>query len=128
MKVFRVNVSGNSYEVEVEEITGGSTPAQQAPVSITPVVPKPVQAPKAKSASPTPAKAGSSRVKAPMPGTMLSISVEEGESVKGGQVLCMLEAMKMENEITAVGDATIQSIEVKVGDQIGAGDIIFVLG
>ena len=127
MKIFRVNVSGNSYEVEVEQIKSGGTAAPQAPASVAPVTPKPVQAPRAESASPAPVKKSTGTVKAPMPGTMLSISVEEGESVKSGQVLCMLEAMKMENEIRAVDDATIQSIEAKVGDQIGAGETIFVL-
>lgn len=130
MRTFRVNLSGQSYEVEVEEVKGGVAPAAQAaPTPAAAVAPKPAQA---RAAAPTGANArkgsGTGAVKAPMPGTLLSFSVEEGESVKAGQVLCMLEAMKMENEISAVADAVIQSIEVKVGDQIAAGETIFVLG
>jgi|SRR5665648_349371 len=128
MRTFRVKVNGNSYEVEVEEIKGGAAPAPPSTASVAPVAPEPMQPHKAAPAAAAPARTGSGTVKAPMPGTVLSIGVEEGDSVERGQVLCVLEAMKMENEITAVGDAVIQSVEVKVGDQIGAGETIFILG
>jgi len=126
MRKFRVSVDGNSYEVEVDEIRDGAEPA---PRSIPPVA-APVARPAQKRAAVPAAKPGrtaTGTVKAPMPGTILSISVEAGDAVAGGQVLCMLEAMKMENEVRAVADGVIESVEITTGDQISAGQIMFVL-
>ena len=74
-----------------------------------------------------PAAAGSVTMAAPMPGTILDIKVDVGAAVKSGQVLCILEAMKMENEIMAPGDGTVASIHVNKGASVNAGDIIMSL-
>lgn len=126
VKSFVVKVNGNSYEVEVEERRGGAAPAARTAAPVTAAAPK--VAPAAPKKAPAATKKGTGTVKAPMPGTILSISVEEGDTVTRGQVLCMLEAMKMENEVRAIGDAVIQSVEVKVGDQLSAGQTMFILG
>lgn len=127
VKSFVVKVNGNSYEVEVEERRGGAAPSVRTAAPVAATTPKAAPAGKPKSAAPA-KSAGKGTVKAPMPGTILSISVEEGDSVVRGQVLCMLEAMKMENEVRAIGEAVIQSIEVKVGDQLSSGQTMFILG
>ena len=97
MRRFNVTVNGVSYDVVVEEVGGASAPAAQAPVAA------PVQAP---AAAPAPkaavqGNAGSVAVKAPMPGTILNLNASVGQAVKKGDVLCVLEAMKMENDICA---------------------------
>ena len=128
MRTFRVSVSGNDYEVEVEEIKSGAAPAPRTSAPAVPVAPTPAQVKKdAPVAATAPARGGTGTVKAPMPGTILSISVENGDPVTRGQVLCMLEAMKMENEVRAVADGVIASVEIKTGDQISAGQTMFVL-
>jgi biotin carboxyl carrier protein len=131
MRKFMINVNGKGYEVEVEEIRDG--------VSAAPVAaPKPAAAPAAPKAAPAPAAApapkaapavpaGASTINAPMPGTILSISVKAGDVVKKGQVLCILEAMKMENEIMAGGDATIASVNISQGDSVNTGQVLFAL-
>src|SRR5690554_6101078 len=101
MKKFLIKVNGNQYEVEVEEIKGG-TVASQPTVTVSSPAPAPAPAPAPKAAAPkksTGGSAGSVKVDAPMPGTILAVNVKPGDSVKKGQVLVILEAMKMENEI-----------------------------
>ena len=114
MRKFMINVNGNSYEVEVEEIKDG--------VSAAPAV---QSAPRA--AAPAAVPAGASTITAPMPGTILSINVKAGDTVKKGQVLCILEAMKMENEIMVGGDGTIASVAVSQGDSVNTGQVLFAL-
>lgn len=134
MRKFRINVNGKAYEVEVEEMKDGvvSAPAAQA----VQAAPAPVAAPKAApAAAPAPAPkaapaavpAGAATVAAPMPGTILSINVKAGDAVKKGQVLCILEAMKMENEIMSGADGTIASVAVSQGDSVNTGQVLFVL-
>ncbi|MHB1393482.1 MAG: biotin/lipoyl-containing protein [Clostridia bacterium] len=133
MRKFMINVNGNSYEVEVEEIKDGVSAApavQAAPRAAAPVpapaVPKATPAPApAPGAAPAAVAAGASTVTAPMPGTILSINVKAGDTVKKGQVLCILEAMKMENEIMAGGDATIASVNITQGDSVNTGQVLF---
>ena len=113
MKKFNITVEGKTYEVEVEEI--GSTAAAVSR-------PTPASAPAA-----APVRAGSNEVSAPMPGTILQIKVTEGQSVKAGDVLCILEAMKMENEIVAPQDGVIAKIHVAKGTKAATGDILISL-
>lgn len=130
MRKFRITVNGTTYEVEVEEIReeGGASPSPAAaPRPATPAqAPKPV-APKAAPKPATPPPAGASTVTAPMPGTILDIKVKEGDSVKAGEVLMILEAMKMENEIMAPADGTVATINVSVGASVNAGDVLLSL-
>jgi biotin carboxyl carrier protein len=130
MKKFRISVNGNSYEVEVEELDGNSTTASPAPVqkSPAPVAKKPKKAaPTKKPQKSTPPVAGGHKVESPMPGTILSINVAEGDSVSNGDVLLVLEAMKMENEITSEVDGTIVSINIENGAAVDAGEVLVVI-
>ncbi len=137
MRKFLVNVSGKSYEVEVEEIKGGvvtpapaAAPAPKAapvPAPAAASAPKAAPAPAAK-AAPAAVPAGAATVVSPMPGTILSVNVKVGETVKKGQVLCILEAMKMENEIMAAADGTVSSIQVNAGESVNTGQVLIVLG
>ena len=118
MRKFIVNVNGNSYEVEVEEVGGVSAPAV-APAAAP--VAAPTAAPKA-----APAPAGGTPVKAPMPGNVLDIKVSNGQAVKKGDVLMILEAMKMENEISAPQDGTVTVVASK-GATVNTGDVLVTL-
>lgn len=121
MKNYTITVNGTAYNVTVEEGTSNA-PASQAPVSA------PVAAPQAAPAKPAaPASAGSVKVDAPMPGNILDIKVSNGASVKAGDVLVILEAMKMENEIVAPQDGTVASVNVNKGDTVEAGQTIITL-
>ena len=111
MRKFNVNVNGNTYVVEVEEVGAGSVAA--APVVTAAPVAAP--APVAK-----PATAGGEAVKAPMPGTVLKLAVADGATVKKGDKIMVLEAMKMENDINAVCDGTV-SFAVRAGDGVETG-------
>lgn len=120
MKNYRVTVNGVAYDVTVEEIAEGSAPVASAPVQTT--------APKA--AAPAPKKpasagtAGANAVKAPMPGNIIKVNVKPGDAVKKGAVLCVLEAMKMENEIMAPADGTIASVEVAAGTTVATDAVL----
>jgi biotin carboxyl carrier protein len=136
MRKFAITVNGNTYEVEVEEIGGApvyaaapvaAPVAAPAPVAAAPAAPKaaaPAAAPKA--AAPAGA-AGANKVNSPMPGTILDVKVSVGQAVKNGQVLCILEAMKMENEIAAPCDGVVASINVTKGATVNTGDLLLSL-
>ena len=117
MKYYNITVNGVAYSVSVEETAAGA-----APVAAAPAAPKAPAAPAAapKAAAPAGA-AGAVTVKAPMPGNILDVKVKAGASVKAGDVLVILEAMKMENEIVAPQDGTVASINVAVGDSVEPG-------
>ena len=118
MRKFIVNVNGIGYEVEVEEVTGNSA---------APAAPKAPAAPAAQKAPTAPA-AGSKPITAPMPGTILSVNVNSGDTVKSGQVLIVLEAMKMENEIMCPCDGKIVSVSVTKGATVESGTLLCVIG
>ena len=120
MKNYRVTVNGVAYDVVVEEVEEGSAP-----------VAAPVSAPAASAPKPQPApagKEGANAVKAPMPGNILKVLVKPGSAFKKGDVLCILEAMKMENEIMAPHDATVVQVVSEVGTKVDTGTPIIVLG
>lgn len=133
MRKFIINVNGKSYDVEVEEVKDGvvSTPSmpsvQAAAPASAPKASAPVAAPKA-AAAPVSVPAGATSIPAPMPGTILSIKVQAGDTVKKGQVLCILEAMKMENEIMSGIDGVISSVAVNTGDSVNTGQLLLVIG
>ena len=121
MKNYRITVNGTAYDVAVEEL--GAT-AASAPVA----APAPAAAPSPKAAAPAASgAAGSVKVAAPMPGKILAIKANNGQAVKKGEVIMILEAMKMENEITAPEDGTVASINVGVGDSVESGDTLATL-
>ena len=117
MKNYTITVNGNVYEVTVEE---GFTGAASAPKAAPAAAPKAAPAPAAAPAAPAGA-AGAVAVTAPMPGKILGVKASAGQAVKRGQVLLILEAMKMENEIVAPQDGTVATINVAVGDSVEPG-------
>lgn len=134
MRKFIINVNGNSYEVEVEEIGAGQTaPTPAAPVKAASAAPKaaPVKAP----AAPAPKEekkeitvsAGQEVVEAPMPGNIWKVLVKEGDNVKAGDILLILEAMKMENEILAPRDGVVVSMNTTEGTTVNTGDKLVVI-
>mgnify|MGYP000874117438 CR=1 FL=1 len=130
MRKFNITVNGKAYEVEVEEVGGAPTPvASPAAVPTAPAPAPSVQAaaPKAAPAqtpAPAAAPAGGTNVQAPMPGTILSVKVNVGDTVSEGQVLCILEAMKMENEIMAPKAGKVVSVSVSQGSSVNSGDAL----
>lgn len=130
MRKFKISVNGKAYEVEVEELGASSAPiAAPAAVPVqaeAPAAPAPVAEPKP--AAPAPAQsAGGIPVSAPMPGTVLSIAVSVGSKVKSGDLLFILEAMKMENEILSPADGTVASINVGEGSTVESGAVVITL-
>ena len=112
MKNYRITVNGVAYDVAVEELGAGE--ASAAPVSTPAAVPAPK----------TSGSAGAVKITAPMPGKIVAVKGQAGASVKKGDAVLVLEAMKMENEICAAQDGVIASVEVAVGDMVEGGDVL----
>ena len=125
MKTYTITVNGNVYDVTVEE---GSGAVAAAPVAVPKVAPAaaPKAAPAPKAAAPAGAQGGV-KVNAPMPGKILGVKVAAGQAVKKGDVLVVLEAMKMENEIVAPQDGTVATVNTTVGEQVEAGAVLVTL-
>jgi biotin carboxyl carrier protein len=115
MKAYRVNVNGNVYEITIEEIDKKD---------IKTVAPTQTSAPVAPAA---PTVAGGQTITAPMPGNILKVNVQNGQAVKKGDVLFILEAMKMENEIMAPCDCTVASVNTSAGTTVEAGAVLCTL-
>lgn len=125
MKNYKITVNGTTYDVAVEEVGAGSAPAAAAPVAAPVATPAPAAAPASKPAAS--GSKGSVVVSAPMPGKILAVKTEVGKDVKKGDVLLVLEAMKMENEIVAPEDGTVASVDVSVGSSVESGDTLATL-
>ncbi len=138
MKTFKVTVDGQTYTVQVEELSqntsqgsdkgiqkSGTTPSAAAPMPTAKekTVPSVAQSKEA----PKPATAGGFEVKAPMPGSVLEVKVKVGDTVSDGDVLLVLEAMKMENELTASQEGTVAEVLVKKGDTVNSGDPLIIM-
>ena len=123
MKKFVIKVNGNVYDVEVEETAGFVNTPISAPAQTPAQTPAPAPAP-APAVAPASAPAGATVVSAPMPGTILDIKVSAGQSVKAGDVLCVLEAMKMENEIVAPAAGVVAAINTSKGASVNTGDAL----
>lgn len=123
MSKYRITVEGKTYEMDVELI--GANGAVAAPIAkvAAPVAAAPKAAPAPAAAKP--AEVGSGSVTAPMPGTILKVLKSTGDAVKAGEVVLILEAMKMENEITAPVDGTIGSLNLTEGSTVAGGDLLF---
>ena len=122
MKNYRVTVNGVAYDVVVEELNGSAAPAPvAAPVSAPKAAPAPAAAPKASG------NAGAIAVKAPMPGNLIKVNVKVGDTVKKGDVLCVLEAMKMENDIMAPADGVVASVEAAKGASVATDAVLVTL-
>ncbi|MBR5451578.1 MAG: biotin/lipoyl-binding protein [Clostridia bacterium] len=114
MKKYNVNVNGTLYEITLEVVDGA------APVAAPAAAPAPVAAP-APAAAPAPVSAGAEAVNSPMPGTILAVNVAVGDTVKAGDVLMVLEAMKMENEISAPKAGKVTAVSVTKGATVESG-------
>ena len=122
MKKYTITVNGTAYEVFVEEEGAVSAPAA-APAPVAAPAPAAAPAPKA-----APAPAGGNTVNAPMPGTILKMNVKVGDTVAPNGLVCILEAMKMENEIFSEKGGKVVSINAPVGTAVQSGDAIVTLG
>ena len=130
-KQYTVTVNGTAYEVTVESVSGGRMAS--APVARTASAPvaraaAPVAAPAPAAAPAAPASGSGETVSSPMPGTILDVKVAAGQAVKSGDILFILEAMKMENEIFAPCDGTVSSVAVSKGAAVNPGDVLCVIG
>lgn len=128
---YEVTLNGKKYEVEVSETEATVVNVADAPVSAPAPVQAPVQAPavEAPAPAPAPAVAGEGeKVLAPMPGTILGVKVNVGDAVKAGDVVVVLEAMKMENDIVAPCDGTIKQILVQKTSTVNTDDVLAVIG
>lgn len=114
MKTYTITVNGTAYDVTVEEGTGSAAPAT-APKAAPKASPK---------AAPKAAGAGSVKVEASVPGKVLKIEASVGQSVKAGDNIIILEAMKMEIPVVAPQDGTVASIDVAVGAAVENGDVL----
>ena len=128
MKKYNVTVNGTTYEVLVEEAGTASSPVSAPAQSAAPQAaapapsPAPAQAPAA-----APAAGGAIKVTAPMPGTILKMNVKVGDKIEPNGLVCILEAMKMENEIFSENGGTVASVNAPVGTSVQSGDVIITL-
>lgn len=135
MRKFNITVNGKAYEVDVEEVGGAmpvSRPAAPVAAPAPTAAPAPVAAPApapaaAPAAAPIAASAGGTKIASPMPGTILDIKVNVGDAVKTGDVLLILEAMKMENEIMAPCTGRVAAIGVTKGQNVNSGELMIVI-
>lgn len=125
-KKFNVTVNGTKYEVEVEEVKATGS----APVAAAPKAAAPAPAPKAAAPAPAPAPAagGGHSINAPMPGKVIKLVASEGQAVKAGDVILILEAMKMQNEITSDIDGTIKKFNVAAGQSVKVHESLAIIG
>lgn len=120
MKRYNITVNGTVYDVAVEEADNDAVSAAPAPAAVPKAAAKPA-------ASKSSAAAGSVKITAPMPGTIVDVKAKVGDPVKNGTVIAVLEAMKMENDVVADRDGIIASINVNKGDSVSTGSVIATL-
>ena len=131
MRHYRVNVNGTSYEIAIEEISAdeakkaASAPAPAPAPAAAPAAAAPAAAAPAAAAS---VPANATTISAPMPGNILAVNVSVGSDVKRGDILMILEAMKMENEIMAPKDGKVTAVNVQKGATVNTGDLLCVIG
>lgn len=132
MRQFNVTVNGIAYQVSVDEVGAFAAPVAVAPAPVAapvaapaPVAAAPVAAPAPVAAAPV---AGGTKINAPMPGTILDVRTAAGSTVKKGDILLILEAMKMENEILSPADGTVAQVLVGKGASVNSGDVLVVIG
>jgi biotin carboxyl carrier protein len=117
MKKYKVIANGVEYEVMIELVSDDEQPAV-----------KPAEEKKELAPAPAAPSGGAGDIKAPLTGSITAVNVKAGDAVKKGQVLMILEAMKMENEILAPADGSVKAVSVSVGKQVEAGDVLLTIG
>lgn len=118
MKKYMIKLNNKDYEVEIEEVAGSTG---ESATTIT-------ESSKSGKSNNSAQCSGGTTIESPMAGTILNISVKVGDQIKKDQVLMILEAMKMENEISSAEDGTVLSIGVSKGDSVNAGDVLIQIG
>ena len=132
MKRFNVTVNGVAYDVVVEEVGASASTVAPAPVASAPapVAAAPALVATAPAPAPTPAPAGAAgsvEIKAPLQGTIMKVLVKPGDVVKKGTPVCVIEALKMENDVVAPQDGTIASVNVKGGDSVKTDEVLITM-
>jgi glutaconyl-CoA/methylmalonyl-CoA decarboxylase subunit gamma len=129
MRMFRVRVNGNDYEVGIEEIGGKTATLEPNHSAVQTTAPKPAPQQSTPKAARPQAKESTddNTIAAAIPGTILEVKVRQGDRVKRGDTLLILEAMKMENEIMAPHDGTVASIHVEKGNAVNVGTLLVIL-
>ena len=128
MKKFNITVNGTAYEVEVEEVKSQAAAAPKAAAPAPKAAPAPAAAPAAPAKAAVAAGAGEHSIDAPMPGKIVKLVASEGQAVKAGDVLLILEAMKMQNEIAADADGVVKTFNVTAGQSVKVHDSLVILG
>ena len=128
MKKFNVTVNGTTYEVEVEEVKSAGAPSAPRPAAAPAPKPAAAPAPAPAAAPKVAAGAGEHSIDAPMPGKVIKLVANEGQSVKAGDVILVLEAMKMQNEIAADTDGVIKKFNVAPGQSVKAHESLAIIG
>lgn len=125
MRRFNINVNGKAFDVTVDEVVGAAAPAV-APAAAPAAAPAPAPAPAAAPAAPAPSApvSGATTVESPMPGTILDVKVTVGQVLAKNQVVAILEAMKMENEIVTPVAGTVAGIHVAKGESVNTGTLL----
>ena len=114
-----VTLNGKDYEVEVDELSEAIVTSVAPTAASAPAAPVATQPP-----APAPVSGSGTAVKAPMPGTILKVNVTAGQSVKAGDIMFILEAMKMENEIVAPSDGTVSQVVAAKGSSVATDDVL----
>ena len=144
MKEYKYNINGNKYDVAINEVNDTTAkvtvngteyavewekPVEEKPVvKVQPVAAKPATAPAAAPATPAAAPVNGYAIKTPLPGVIIDVKVNVGDTVAKGQTVVVLEAMKMENNINADRDGKVTAIQVAKGDTVADGAVLVVLG
>lgn len=128
MKKFNVTVNGTTYEVEVEEVKSAGAPSAPRPVAAPAPKPAAAPAPAPAAAPKVTAGAGEHSIDAPMPGKVIKLVANEGQAVKAGDVILVLEAMKMQNEIAADTDGVVKKFNVAPGQSVKAHESLAIIG
>lgn len=121
MRKFQVSVNGNTYEVEVEELGGGVSTAPIMAATPVAAAPPVVAAPKV---APVAVPSNAAKIVSPMPGKIVDVKVSVGQTIKEGDLVAILEAMKMENEVFATAGGTVASVNVSSGAMVETNDVI----
>lgn len=118
-----VTLNGKDYEVEVDELSEAIVTSVAPAAASAPAAPVATQPSAPATPAPAPVSGSGTAVKAPMPGTILKVNVTAGQSVKAGDIMFILEAMKMENEIVAPSDGTVSQVVAAKGSSV-ATDVV----